>query len=361
MTTTSAAVSTAATKPAARAGYMPQLDGVRGLAILAVIAWHFEPWSSQIMPWGQIGVRLFFVLGCFLVTSALLRARDRVAAGTLSVGTAAKAFYLGRHMRLIPMYWLTLIVVAALGYPSVRDNFFWHFFFATNLFIGFTKQFPPDSAHFWFLGAQEQIYLVWPWLVLALRRRALLWVILACIVEAPLYRLVMMHVDPYCWYFASPFANLDSIACGALLAWLRHDKSDTTLARLTGPGTGWIALALFAFGCTRAQWAMFPGPITETALSLAFAWFVARASIRFKGIGETVLATWPLRGTGAVSYGLYVFHPLVAPGLLALGVYGPNDTYARLILATAASYALAVASYYLIEKPIANFKRARRG
>jgi peptidoglycan/LPS O-acetylase OafA/YrhL len=349
-----------AAKTPIRAGYMSELDGVRGLAILAVILWHFEPWSSQAMPWGQIGVRLFFVLGCFLVTAGLLRARDRVAAGTQSIGAAAKAFYVGRYIRLVPMYWLTLIVVAALGYPSVRDNFLWHFFFATNLFIGFTKQFPPDSAHFWFLGVQEQIYLVWPWLVLALSRRALIWVILACIVEAPLYRLAIMHVDPYFWYFASPFANLDSIACGALIAWLRHSKDGTALARLTGPGTGWIALALFAFGCSRAEWPFFPGPITETALSLSFAWAVARAATGFGGAIGAALAGWPLRGTGVVSYGLYIFHPLVAPGLLALGLYGPTDTYARLVLATAVSYALATAAYYAIEKPIANFKRARR-
>jgi len=61
-----------------------------------------------------------------------------------------------------------------------------------------------------------------------------------------------------------------------------------------------------------------------------------------------------------VSYGLYIFHPLVAPGLLALGLYGPTDTYARLVLATAVSYVLAIAAYHAIEKPIASFKRARR-
>src|SRR4029079_19215614 len=165
---------------------------------------------------------------------------------------------------------------------------------------------------FWFRGAQEQIYLVWPWLVLLLSRRALLWVILAFIIEEPLYRLAIMHVDPDFWYFASPFANLDSIACGALIAWLRHDKGDTMLARVTAPSNGVSALALFAFGCTRAEWPFFPGPITETALSLSFAWAVARAAPGFGGAIGTALAAWPLRGTGVVSYGLYIFHPLVA-------------------------------------------------
>ena len=75
-----------------RTNHMPQLDGVRGLAILAVIVWHFDPWTSHYVAWGPIGVRMFFVMGAFLVTNSLLRARDAVGAGKQSVGAAARAF-----------------------------------------------------------------------------------------------------------------------------------------------------------------------------------------------------------------------------------------------------------------------------
>src|SRR4051812_27118470 len=91
--------------------YMPQLDALRALAVLAV--W-FEHWGpEQRVKWGLLGVRLFFVLSGFLITGILLRARDRVDPSDGGLGRTLRNFYARRFLRILPIYYLALFVVTA--------------------------------------------------------------------------------------------------------------------------------------------------------------------------------------------------------------------------------------------------------
>ena len=354
--------SAAPAKPVARAGYMPQLDGVRGLAIIAVILWHFDSWSSHYVAWGPIGVRLFFVLGAFLVTGGLLRARDAVAAGKQTAGAAAKTFFTSRAIRIIPAYYLAILVGLAFGLPSVREPLVWHLLFATNLYIGVSQTIPLETAHFWFLGAQEQFYLVWPFMVLLLPRRALFPTAIVLIALALAARIaIVLGAANMFWYFASPFSNLDAIGLGALIALLRHDGNDQVLARLVAPGTGWIALVLFVIGgiVTQFLYGTVAGTLCDLALSLSFAWLVVGAARGFGGIGRTLLDSRPLHDTGVISYGLYIIHPFMPAALAglaaAIGIGWPKG-YPGLVLAAAAAFTLAALSWHFIEKPIVALK-----
>lgn len=345
-------------KSAARAGYMPQLDGLRGLAIIAVMLWHFEPWSSKYVAWGPIGVRLFFVLGAFLVTASLLRARDQVAAGKLGFGGAVRAFFSGRAIRIFPVYYLAIFAGLAFGVESVREPLVWHLLFASNLYIGIQQAIPLETAHFWFLGAQEQFYLLWPFLVLLLGRRALFATTLALIAVALAARIaIVLGAANMFWYFASPFSNLDAIALGALIALLRHDGKDSLLARFTASGTGWLAFVLFAIGgiVTQFLYGTVAGTFCDLALSLSFAWLVAGSARGFQGFGRALLDSRPLHDTGVISYGLYIIHPFMLPAAAALGFTG----YVGPVLATIAAFALAALSWHVIEKPIVAYKGKR--
>ena len=355
-------VAAAPAKPAARSGsraaYMPQLDGVRGLAIIAVIIWHFDAWSSHYVAWGPIGVRLFFVLGAFLVTAGLLRARDQVAAGRQTVGAAVRAFFSGRAIRIMPVYYLVILVGFAFGLPSVREPIVWHLLFATNLYIGVQQTIPLETAHFWFLGAQEQFYLLWPFLVLLLPRRALMPASIALIALALGARIaIVLGAANMFWYFASPLSNLDAIGLGALIAVLRHDGKDDVLARLTAPGTAWVALALFLIGgvVTQFLYGGVAGTLCDLALSLSFAWLVIGASRGFQGVGGALLNSRPLHDTGVISYGLYIVHPFMLPAVAWLGLKGYSGT----VLAAALAFLLAGLSWHFIEKPIVALKARR--
>jgi peptidoglycan/LPS O-acetylase OafA/YrhL len=345
-------------KPAARSGYMPQLDALRGLAIIAVILWHFDRWSSSYLAWGPIGVRLFFVLGAFLVTSGLLRARVHVEIGKQTVGAAARAFFAGRAIRIMPVYYLVILIGFALALPSVREPLVWHLLFATNLYIGVHQTIPLETAHFWFLGAQEQFYLLWPFLVLLLPRRALIpaSVVLIALALGARVAIVLGAANMF-WYFASPLSNLDAIGLGALIAFLRHDGKDDVLARLTMRGTGWVALVLFLIGgvVTQLLYGSVIGTLCDLALSLSFAWLVIGAARGFQGIGGALLNATPLRDTGVISYGLYIIHPFMLPTVAWLGVKG----YTGMVLAAALAFLLASLSWHFIEKPIVALKAKR--
>ncbi len=343
--------SKAASSGAARAIHMPQLDGVRGLAILAVIVWHFDPWSSGYVAWGPIGVRMFFVMGAFLVTGSLLRARDAVASGKQTLGGAARAFFTGRAIRIVPAYYLTIAVGLALGQASMWDPLVWHLLFATNLYIGI-EQTVPASAHFWFLGAQEQFYLFWPFFVILAPRRALIPACFAMMVLALAARMAsVLDVASMYWYFASPFSYLDAIGLGALIAFLSREGRRDVLAWLSAPGMGWVAAVLFLLGGVGTQFVYGTpvGTLCETAMSLAFAWLVIGAMRGFTGAGRAILQWPPLIYTGVISYGLYIVHPFLWHFVQWLGV----TNYPAALAGTVLSFAVASLSWHFFEKPIA--------
>jgi peptidoglycan/LPS O-acetylase OafA/YrhL len=94
--------------------HMPQLDGVRAIAVLMVIWWHFMPRSLQngsVAPWGAIGVGLFFTLSGFLITRILLNCRLKIDAAKSSVGQMMKQFYVRRFLRIFPLYYGVLLVL----------------------------------------------------------------------------------------------------------------------------------------------------------------------------------------------------------------------------------------------------------
>src|SRR5262245_16358318 len=158
-------------QPASRSHY-PGLDGLRGIAILLVILYHnfgFIPFLN----YGWLGVDLFFVLSGFLITEILLKTRTTT--------NYFKNFYTRRVLRIFPLYYLCLILVIVI-FPLIknfpydlsfyRENQVWFWFYLQNWMLIF-KQWN-DSAillnHFWSLAVEEQFYIVWPLLVLLIRK-----------------------------------------------------------------------------------------------------------------------------------------------------------------------------------------------
>jgi peptidoglycan/LPS O-acetylase OafA/YrhL len=175
--------------------YVPALDGIRGLAILAVLVTHSVPrlpatglgyWCNQLIELGTFGVDLFFVLSGFLITGILLDSKD--------APNYFRNFYARRFLRLFPVYYLYLIFIALLlpaihraihtHMPDFGGNWWWFLLYSCNL--------KPDHAandaylgHFWSLAVEEQFYLVWPAVVLLLSRRRLTYFCICAIALRP--------------------------------------------------------------------------------------------------------------------------------------------------------------------------------
>jgi len=105
--------------------YIPQLDGLRALAVSLVLVYHWLR-PDCFINLGQLGVSLFFVLSGYLITSILLRCRDTANYGTARVLLQIKVFYIRRFLRIFPVYYATLAVGYFVGFDVIRETWPWH-------------------------------------------------------------------------------------------------------------------------------------------------------------------------------------------------------------------------------------------
>lgn len=177
--------------------YMIHLDGIRAFAVGGVILDH---WASglprflrgllQALDLSSLGVQCFFVLSGFLITLILLNSKDQNS----SLKNAIGHFYVRRALRISPAYYATLLVLVFI-FPEMHDAISWHALYLSNLYpVWHDGNWPPIGGHFWSLSVEEQFYLFWPLLVLALPLRMIKFAALACCLLAPLSRMVLWHV-----------------------------------------------------------------------------------------------------------------------------------------------------------------------
>lgn len=116
---------------------MKQLDGLRALAVFAVLWTHYVPpalWPLGLNP-GHFGVQLFFVLSGFLITGILLQERSATLSGPQTMVTALRQFYLRRFLRIFPLFYAVLLVAFLVNIPLVRESLPWHVFYLSNVYL----------------------------------------------------------------------------------------------------------------------------------------------------------------------------------------------------------------------------------
>ncbi|HTP53228.1 MAG TPA: acyltransferase [Anaeromyxobacteraceae bacterium] len=357
--------------------HLPTLDGLRGVAVLLVLAFHFAHLDGQggrvervllgVTGAGWSGVDLFFVLSGFLITGILLDAKG--APGYF------RSFYLRRALRIFPLYYAYLAVLfVALPWvvpASVLDvkpgTQGWLWSYAGNVLYARERGFAvsPYAAHFWSLAVEEQFYLAWPFLVWVLSPRRLAVMSLALVALAFGVRFGIHHTS---WnataaYVLTP-CRADALAAGALVALAVREPGGLVRLRALAP---WVlagaALAIAAIWFARG--AFFGGdPVVQvwgfSALALGYgAVLVLVLSASAGSLLGRSLASRPLRAAGRYSYGLYVLHYPVFLALEAVGLGAP--TFARWSgsrlggilafagLAAALSLAAALLSWTLVE------------
>lgn len=356
--------------------HIASLDGIRGLAILAVLFFHLYPASerdplSHLARAGWLGVDLFFVLSGFLITGILLDTRDDPR--------VFRNFYARRALRLLPLYVVLMLAIAlvsrfALGQPFTRWTLPF-FAYAANLVINFgaANGVAPlfDMTSLWSLAVEEQFYLLWPSVAVRVRRtRMLLWICIAGITLA----VALRWTASFTHFFLARNADLelplrlDSLLSGAALAVLVRSRRGRELLRRPLLDAMFAAAALGAalpfvlhphlnmYGPLVARFVLLAAAIASAALialALDAPSWAARLG-RLRG----------LRFLGRYSYGIYLLHCPLTPWLYRYTLRrGPHTlrTHA-LSLALAAAYgaasiALAVVSYHALELPFLRRKR----
>lgn len=215
----------------AGSGYRPQLDSLRALAVTAVLYYHFSAADSD---FGELGVRLFFVLSGFLLAGILLREAREGQNQQVSKRRILFDFYMRRILRIWPAYYFALFAAVALGAAAVEQTIGWHILFATNMLI-FRGQdwYPVMAAHLWTLSVEEQFYFVLPLAVLFMPSKLLRPLLIGCIASAILYRgLVCVLQVAREFYMVVPVAQLDALGGGVMLALVEHNFGKIRWKRL---------------------------------------------------------------------------------------------------------------------------------
>lgn len=336
-----------------RVGRRPRLNGLRGFAILMILAFHATR-RGDVLPGAYVGVEIYFVLSGYLITALLID--EFATTGRISF----PRFFARRALRLFPPL-LPFFAACLLILLRVHDGLHTlmvRFLVATvgycaNIFLAFGHDL--YWAHSWSLSAEEQFYLLWPALLFVLLRRGfsprtVTAVTAAAFVLVSLPRVLLWryggHAGDSRFAFYSPFTHADGLLLGCLLgqlfAWNLIPDGPRARRLIAGAGVVSFAfvLAVFARVSTSSSF-LYDGGFTLIGLACAF---LVLGSLQSAPAAPFRLLDWrPLRYTGEISYGLYLWNPLF--------LFNYPGTAFNPVLATALTFAVAAASFRWIETP----------
>ncbi len=366
--------------PHRRLSYLPGLDGVRAFAVIAVMMYHG---GLSITTGGFMGVDTFFVLSGFLITSLLVGEWRQTLTIKLS------AFWARRARRLLPALLLMLLFVALLvgvivpsgTYPTVRLDALttllyvsnWHFILiGSNYFDSSSAQSP--LIHTWSLAVEEQFYLIWPLVVLAILRftktlRVLLAVCCAAALASAIEMLVLYQpIGSNNRLYLGTDTRAQCLFIGAALAvgLIMLGQKEQAAGRLKEgelwrPASGPVRSLCTTLGVLGSAGAIIMWATTSTNSSFPyqggfFLMGLATSGVILAIIGAPrtmiprFLALPPIRYTGRISYGLYIWH---WPLFICFDASRTHLTgYPLFIVRVVVTFAVSALSYHFVERPI---------
>lgn len=340
--------------------YRPDIQGLRAIAVLAVMLFHYNP---ALLPGGFVGVDVFLVISGYLIVRILLQKK---AQPDYRLTATLRYFYISRIKRIAPAYFAMLVLVSLLAavlllpqdlaiYKKGLDQAVW--FHSNSYFAGFGDYFAPASheqplLHTWSLAVEIQFYLLAPFLVLLLPVRALKWILGLLLVGLTVlaqYRLSVLGIHQDTYY--SLYARLPEFFAGGLIAAHAHSYKG---GRHTWTAAAGLVLILSA-AAVQPLLGPFPGlpvllPVAGAALILLHP---------AQGFTLGLLGNRPMVWVGELSYSLYLWHWPV----LALLRYYTGEQLLDIpssLLFLAITLLLATLSFYRVEAPLRASRRGAR-
>jgi peptidoglycan/LPS O-acetylase OafA/YrhL len=349
------------------------LDGLRGIAILAVLFHHNFDYL-HLPKFGWAGVDLFFVLSGFLITDILLKTKDKK--------NFISSFFIRRVLRIFPLYYgaIILFFVLAASAEQLRDQYAFYFSNQGMLWMHMqnwmyiTKSEPTPFGmfiHFWSLSVEEQFYLVWPFIILVCRRIKPFIIITAAILFLCIvFRFVnwMNYGNGNLNYHLHYMTRIDGLCVGSLVAAWRNLSTETARKKILRFSLIVFGIHVIVFSLSKTIFTSFPHFTVFGYSSIAVAFgsvliFVVEKRNKFT---RFVFENKPLMGLGKISYGLYVYHwPVLVlfklyfvSYLMSTGISLNNSYIIACLCATVTAIMVSIASYNLFEKKILALKDA---
>ena len=336
--------------------YISELDGLRGIAALMVVFFHAFQNSSDWGVWykaslfGQSGVTLFFVLSGFLIGRILIETRDKEK--------YFLNFYARRTLRIFPLYFLFLGIfyLYMAQFPAMPGTHLpkWYFFvFLQNIPLTFNLPwFGPE--HYWSLAIEEHFYLILPLAVYLIPNKKIFNFIIFIFIVSFCTKFLLLSRGHSVYYFT--FSRFDELGFGVILA--LNEKSLLPVL---------LKKKFFLFGflissvVLAAVYTLFTG--TEAFGVQLIKYFII-GFWYFSIIGLVILSrskvfnflnTKPFQYSGKISFGLYVFHPLIIS--IAANYIGSKNPFIILAASLFFTYIVATISFYEFEQPFLKLKR----
>ncbi len=349
--------------PPRRLRYTPELDGIRGIAILLVVAHHTHAVLAPSAGWlpngGFLGVDVFFVLSGFLITGLLLGEHERASRLHLL------RFYGRRALRLLPALLALLAAYGVYAYVTdlpggpVRSGILAIGFYYSNWRVAYTLRGAPGLGGLWSLAVEEQFYMVWPlvlFVLLRIRRAAVIATVIGLAVLAIAVHRAQLWEHTHFWFglYIRTDTRADSLLVGALFAVLWHARM-VPARWLAGWGTiaaAVVAVCVFRFDFTDGL--LYQGGFTLIAVAVGI---VIVAAIGSSWFLRPLFRSSVLRGAGRISYGLYLWHIAI---FFAVARYG--DTWGsplRVLVAYPLTAAATWLSWRYVERPALALKDRR--
>ncbi len=352
--------------------YYPALDGLRGTAILLVVFFHNFGFINYSV-FGWLGVDLFFVLSGYLITDILLK--------TVNSPHYLRNFYGRRILRILPLYYFSLIIFLVIfpqiGIPKNQLQFFvdhqwWLWAYLQNWLLCFNAPKTTNFLnHLWSLSTEEQFYLIWPFLILLIRKPKYLLVLMLSIL------LAIMAVRSFLWfnkvkdliyYSLYTYTRIDGICIGCMVALVQRINFNFLHKKMAIIVTSFAILNFIFFFLNRSNGYGYPyfAFIGFTTFAAMFGLLVNEAVTRTSRIINFIFATPILKFFGKISYGFYIFHwpvYLISYTFLIKKISGSFQFSVFInqiicaIIATGIAVLISIISYYAFEMKFLKLKK----
>jgi peptidoglycan/LPS O-acetylase OafA/YrhL len=352
---------------------VPELDGIRGLAVSMVLVFHFV--NNQVgsiadpSRFSQIlfkvtstfwsGVDLFFILSGYLIGSILLKNKH--------AGNYFKAFYFRRILRIAPLYYLLILIYLALKYFQFPDpgKFIFgneipiwpYFLFLQNYFMGFLNTLAsPPLTPTWSLAIEEQFYLLLPSLIFFVRKKYIPYILVACILIAPFFRSLAIN-----WYqeYTSFHTRMDTLMFGVLISYLVQEKN--LLSFLKGKEITVLVVFIIVL-ISGGYFSVIQkiGVFNHSFFMIIYGLLLVCALAYNKSFIGVFFRIKFLRWIGYLSYSIYIFHQLIV-GVLHAVLLDQNPRLGNLndLLVTSLALVVTIVFSYIVhmklEYPLIRF------
>lgn len=333
--------------------YRSDIQGLRAIAVLAVMLFHFNP---ALLPGGFVGVDVFLVISGYLITSILL---DKKAQSDYRLSSTLRYFYISRIKRIAPAYFAMLVLVSLLVavlflpqdlaiYKKGLNQAAW--FNSNHYFAGFGDYFAPANheqplLHTWSLAVEIQFYLLAPFLILCMPARALKWLLaifLIGLTAVAEYRLRVLGIQQATYY--SLYARLPQFFAGVLVVLVMRSAPSWE----SKPWFGNLGMAL-VLAAAAAQPLLGPFPGLSALLPVFGAALVLQSPAQ--SVTGQLLSRTPMVWLGQLSYSLYLWHwPVLALLRYYTGTQVLDIPFSLLFITL--TLLLATLSYYWVETPL---------